>query len=386
MLKPKLALICTERNPVPPIRGGAIQTYIEGVLPDLAKSFDVTVVSVTDPSLPLVEKNNGVRYIRFPGKHVLKEYYDNLGKFIASEEWDFIEIFNRPSYVKDIAEVAPKAKILLSLHNEMLKPDRLEPQKARECLERVFKVVTISNFIRKGVCQLYPEYQTKITPILAGVDLEVFKPCWRSSDREIARSRQRIGRVVKRPLILAVARLSEKKGIHVLIPAMEQVLKKYPTAQLLIVGSKWYGSNESDPYVTQVHNLAKPYGEAISFTGYVPYNRVADYFRLADIFVCASQWEEPLARIHYEAMAAGLPIVTTDRGGNLEAIVEGKNCLVARPYDNPLAFAREISDLLNSPEKRQLMGKSNRLLAEQNYTWKRVAQELMKVFDFGNAT
>ena len=379
-LKPKLALICTERNPVPPIRGGAIQTYIAGVLPYLSKSFDVTVVSVPDPSLPLVENKNGVRYIRFAEKYVPEQYYGNIVKFIASEEFDLIEIFNRPYYVKDIAEVAPTAKIVLSLHNEMLKLDRIERQKARECLERVFKVVTISNFIRNGVCQLYPEYQTKITSILAGVDLEVFKPFWRSSNNEITRSLERIGRQVKRPILLAVARLSPKKGTHVLIPAMEQVLKKYPTASLVIVGSKRYGSNQSDPYVTYVQDMAKPYGDAISFTGYVPYDRVADYFRVADIFVCASQWEEPLARIHYEAMAAGLPIVTTDRGGNLEPILEGNNCVVARPYDHPDGFTEAISYLLDRTEKRELMGKNNRLLAEQNYSWKRVADDLMNLF------
>jgi len=53
---------------------------------------------------------------------------------------------------------------------------------------------------------------------------------------------------------------------------------------------------------------------------------------VGDIFVCASQWNEPLARIHYEAMAAGLPIITTDRGGNAEIFEDNVNGIIIKDY------------------------------------------------------
>jgi len=50
----------------------------------------------------------------------------------------------------------------------------------------------------------------------------------------------------------------------------------------------------------------------VVFTGFIPPSEIPPYYNVGDIFVCASSGMSP-ARIHYEAMAAGLPIITTDR-------------------------------------------------------------------------
>jgi spore coat protein SA len=60
----RIALIGTEMLPVPPTRGGAIQTYIHGVVPYLSRHFDVTVVTIDDVSLPKTELIDQVRYVR----------------------------------------------------------------------------------------------------------------------------------------------------------------------------------------------------------------------------------------------------------------------------------------------------------------------------------
>ncbi|MEX2103902.1 MAG: glycosyltransferase, partial [Bacilli bacterium] len=73
------------------------------------------------------------------------------------------------------------------------------------------------------------------------------------------------------------------------------------------------------------------------------------HFLIGDIFVCSSQWQEPLARVHYEAMGAGLPIITTHRGGNAEVIKTGENGIVIEDYSNPQAWAATISYLLSNP-------------------------------------
>ena len=64
----KILMICTEKLPVPPILGGAIQTYISGILPHLSKVHDITVLGINDPSLPDQETINGNQYARVPGK------------------------------------------------------------------------------------------------------------------------------------------------------------------------------------------------------------------------------------------------------------------------------------------------------------------------------
>lgn len=57
-------MICTEKLPVPSIRGGAIQILIDGIIPYLKKNNDITVFSIEDEELPCFEHANRLRYIR----------------------------------------------------------------------------------------------------------------------------------------------------------------------------------------------------------------------------------------------------------------------------------------------------------------------------------
>ena len=99
---------------------------------------------------------------------------------------------------------------------------------------------------------------------------------------------------------------------------------------------------------------------------------------MSDIFVCSSQWQEPLARVHYEAMAAGLPIITSNRGGNPEVIEEGKNGYIVNDFENPDAYAEKIINLLNNENKRKQMGKYGRSKVEKEFGWNRVAMDLIE--------
>ena len=377
--RPKLALICTEMLPVPPVRGGAIQTYIAGVIPHLVPYFEITVVSVADDSLPVRETLNGVRFVRLAQRGAKQDYYEQAAAFIATEQWDVIELFNRPTYVKLISNAAPGVPVVLSMHNEMFGEKKIDAAHARECLEATAAVIGISRFIARGVRTLYPEFSAKVTWIRSGVELKTFRPLWLMNKREAAAIARRVPSHNRRPLILAVARMSNKKGVHIVIEAMTEVLKKHPTARLSIVGSRWYGENTPHEYVTLCEELAKPFGDAITFSGYVSYKDIPDYFATADMFVCASQWHEPLARVHYEAMASGLPIITTKRGGNAEVMEEGYNGLLIKKHKEPAECAAAINHLLDQPEKAAVMGRYGRLLAEKHYSWKRVAKDLREV-------
>ena len=64
----KIALICTEKLPVPPVAGGAVQLYISEILPYISKEHDITVFSLSHPSLPMEETVDGVKFIRVNAK------------------------------------------------------------------------------------------------------------------------------------------------------------------------------------------------------------------------------------------------------------------------------------------------------------------------------
>jgi len=375
----KILLVCTEKLPVPCLRGGAIQTYIDGILPYLRRKHEIVVFSVTDPNLPDREVRNSIQYERFaPGNSEM--YYQAVAKFVAGETFDWIIFYNRPKYLPIVAS-ASKSRFLLSMHNEMFHANKIDPDLARSCLERVEKVVTVSKFIADGIAHLFPEYQHKLQPIYAGVDLERFQPRWLLGAIERRAALLATYGLEDKKVVLFVGRLSEKKGPHVLLSAFAQVVEQHPSAVLLIVGSKWYGNNEENQYVRNLKKQAKSLGDSVRLLGFIPQAKIHDYFLLGDIFVCASQWQEPLARVHYEAMATGLCTITTPRGGNPEVIIPGKNGFLVTDYQNPDAFATQINYLLSNLELAENMGRNGRHLSEMHYGWHRVASDILKIVD-----
>jgi spore coat protein SA len=370
----RLCLICTEKLPVPPVRGGAIQTYIDGVLPVLRANHDVTVVCRSDPALP----DWAPGYVRLPAA-APEEYCRAAAQFLRWQEpFDRVVVYNRPAWVPVLTPAARGAGLLLSMHNDMFDSDRLPAETGRAVLAQVRAVVAISDYVRDRIAALYPESAQKLRTIRSGVDCDRFRPPAAGEQQAL---KQQLGLPEAAPVVLQVSRLSRRKGNDLLVAAMAQVRQRQPEARLLLVGSSRYGHNDLDPYGHEVIAKAQQLGDGFRFTGFVPPAEVDRFYRAADLFVCTSQWAEPLARVHYEAMASGLPIITTERGGNLEVMEEGGNGLIARPHDDPTALAEAIGRLVADSGLRAKLGARGRELALAHYRWERVGAELLQALE-----
>ncbi|MFD0590396.1 glycosyltransferase family 4 protein [Paenibacillus sp. GCM10027627] len=375
-----ILMICTEKLPVPNIRGGAIQTYIGGVSGLLRERHKITIIGRSDPELSNDETVNGIRYLRFESSGVLDIYMGNVIPYLESngEQYDLIHIFNRPRMVLPVAAVKPDARIVLSMHNDMFNPLKLSREEGDAVVERVDTIVTISNYIGAAICKDYPQAESKIRTIYSGVDLAKFAP-WKQSqaalrDRESIRSQHGLG---NKKIILFVGRLSRNKGPHVLVRAMSQV--KHSDAVLVVVGAAWYSDDRVSDYIAYLRALAEKSPIQVVTTGYVQASEVHKWFCAADVFVCTSIWEEPLARVHYEAMAAGLPLITTARGGNPEVIRNNNGVVIQNPED-PAEYASHLNSMLANVGNAREMGLHGRQLVEQNFTWNHVAGQILEVW------
>lgn len=376
----KLLLIVTEKLPVPPIRGGAIQTYIDAVAPLVATRHDLTILGVTDPDLPAQERAGAIRFVRVPGG-LLERYQEGVTGYLRENQFDLIQIYNRPRLVLPVREAAPGARLMLSLHNEMFAPEKIGEEEGRAALTELQKVITVSHFVGRRVQERFPEVEPKLRTIYSGVDLTRFVPPSGGVARRVREELRRTHGLTGRKVILFVGRLSPKKGADVLVRAMPALARAHPDAALVLVGSRWYSEDRISDYVAYVRALAARSPIPVVTTGYVPAADVHQWFWTGDLFVCPSLWEEPLARVHYEAMATGLPIITSRRGGNPE-VVEGTGCgLVVDQPDEPRALAAAISGLLESPGRREQMGRAGRTLAERRFGWARVAGELLETWE-----
>lgn len=375
----KIALICTEKLPVPPIAGGAVQQYIEGVIPYLSKYHEITVYSINHPALSKNEVVNNVRYIRLPAAN--KQEYINALVNNIFEYYDLIHILNRPQWVLTLAEGLPNTRFSLSLHNEMFHAEKITPEKAAACINRVEFISTVSKFIADGVRHAYPQASSKLKVVYSAANPEKYEPVWSAKGLSNKQTLKKKYNIQNYKVILFVGRFGEKKGAHILIKAMKEVMQYRKDVALVMVGSKWYGENKTDDYTKSLYALAKELSGPVIFTGFLAPSDIPPYYDMGDIFVCTSQWNEPLARVHYEAMAAGLPIITTNRGGNAEVVSGLGNGIVIDDYSNPSHFSYNIHYLLNSPEICFQMGAAGRKLVEERFNWKRVSEDLLSTID-----
>lgn len=375
----KVLMICTEKLPVPPVRGGAIQTYIEGITPMLAKNHNLTVLGISDPSLPGEETKNQVHYVRVDGDGSLESYIEHVVNYLKNHSFDLIHIFNRPRLVMPVRQFASNARLILSMHNDMFGPNKIHPEEGAAAVEQVERIVTVSDYVGKTICQMFPKAGQKLKTIYSGVDLKHFYPYYESqSARERRQQLRKEHHLESRQVILFVGRLSSKKGADILIRAMPALSRHQSDVALVLVGGSWYSQNKISDYIAYIQALAAKSPVPIITTGYIPHDQIRHWFWAGDVFVCASQWEEPLARVHYEAMASGLPIVTTARGGNPE-VISGNGLIVENP-ENPEEFSDKLHTLISTKNQGQRMGQIGRKLVEQRYGWDRVAQEILDVW------
>ncbi len=374
-------MIATELLPVPPVKGGAIQTYIAGVAPLLAEHHNLTIVGIQDPSLSVNEVINQIRYVRLPGQGQFEIYQDEIIKFLQTNSFDLIHIFNRPLIASSIRAVAPHSRIILSMHNDMFDPHKISIEAGTDVIQQSEQIITVSDYVGRKISTFFPQASSKVRTIYSGVDLNRFVPYDKSPEaqriREQLRKENNLG---SKKVILFAGRLSPNKGVDILVRSMYELAQKYKDIALVIVGSRWYSDDKVTDYVAYIRALVARLSIPVVTTGFVNPNEIHKWFWVGDIFVCPSQWQEPLARVHYEAMASGLPIITTARGGNPEVIIEGGNGFIISQPEDPSAFVEKLSLLLSDQSLGKKMGYQGYNLAKERYSWKRVAEEILQVW------
>lgn len=373
----KIAFICSDRGPCPPVKGGAIQLLISKIAPLIARSHDVTVFSITDPALPVHEKSGGVTWIRFDRS----VFFPHVCESIRAGAFDLIQVYNRPGWLAELRQAAPDARLFLSLHNLIYDTLKMDRHLAAGCLQEADQVLTVSRFVAEDTVAKFPGLEEKTHVLYTGVDTNEYAPVWSEKGKEWRNQiRARYQIAGDERVLLFVGRLVSEKGCHLILEAMKELSETSGRVRLLIVGSKWYADDAPSGYIEKLKQAADELEERVVFTSYVPVEEIPKYFAASDIFICPSQWKEPLARVHYEAMAAGLPVVTTARGGNPELFLKDEAAKIIRRYKDPRAFAQVLNPLLADPDLADQMGRAGRSKVEEIYNFQRVADELETLY------
>jgi glycosyltransferase involved in cell wall biosynthesis len=116
----------------------------------------------------------------------------------------------------------------------------------------------------------------------------------------------------------------------------------------------------------------------VGFTGFMA--EPATAMRALDIVVHASTAPEPFGLVIAEAMACGRAVIASDAGGARELFTAGVDAMVHTPGDKASLAAR-IYELACDPEARRRLGRAARLTAEQRFDRRRLAADLLPVYE-----
>jgi glycosyltransferase involved in cell wall biosynthesis len=204
----------------------------------------------------------------------------------------------------------------------------------------------------------------RLTAVIGtGVDTEKFSPALRAEQWPAAFG-------ASRPVIMYVGRLSEKKGVEILLAAMAAEPLCSTKASLVVIGR--------GPLEERLHRLclALELGHRVRFLPPCNHATLGRHIATADVLclpsvVTSAGDQEGRPTVLVEAAACGVPAVASDVGGIREWIDHGHNGLLV-PQADPSALAQTLAGLLMQPEKARRMGEAARQKALEN-SWSAIA-------------
>lgn len=199
-----------------------------------------------------------------------------------------------------------------------------------------------------------------------GVDTMRFHPVDRTE------ARNRYGLPMDAKVLISVGGLVERKGMHRVIDCLPALLKHHPDLHYLIVGG---GSPEGDMRAeldAQVSRLGL--ADHVHFLGTLPPDELKWPLSAADVFVLSTR-NEGWANVFLEAMACGLPVVSTDVGGNAEVVCRAELGSIV-PFGDAAALQQALDAALGKDWDRAAI-----IVYAQANQWDTRMAQLLRAFD-----
>lgn len=219
-------------------------------------------------------------------------------------------------------------------------------------------IIMNSEYTNKNVASYYHIPKEKTRTIYKGVDLSEFKH----------------EKMEKNVDLLFVGGNIEMKGIRELINAVATIREEFKNIRVVAVGRC------SSNHMSHLKRLTDKLGvsENIQFAHNMPHNELANHYSRSKIFVMPT-YREALGQTILEAMAARLPVISTQVGGVPE-IVNEKNGFLVPAYDSK-ELAEKIRYLLSNPEKAKKMGEEGYKTVAEHFTIQKMVDRYIKTYE-----
>ena len=225
------------------------------------------------------------------------------------------------------------------------------------------RVVTTGERLRISLIERNRLPEKHVVSVPTGIDLDVFCP----GDQLAAR--KKIGLPEDKFTIGIVATLRSWKGHSYLIDAAHRLNNS--DLHFVIVGG--------GPQHENIENQLAEVGLSDQFTRPGNCDNVADWLRALDLFVLPSYANEGVPQSIMQAMACGIPVISTPVGSIEEAVVDGQTGLIVPPKDSE-ALAGAIGQLVADTSKREALAAASWARAEERFGKEHMLDKMLDVF------
>ena len=379
------------------------------------RGYDVTVLERRWKDLPYEEEIDGIKFVRFDinicsnisNKELPHDAIKNpfrLSKFILDR---FIFALKVNKYLKennfDIIHVhVPFAANFLihlnkSLRNKMVYTAHIGQEEIRlpnlvkdnnvkppillrilspdwHLMKRIAKITVMHESLAKKLVQCgFKEADVHVIP--HGIDLADFDNIDNSKIKNV---QERFISNDKLNVLFATT-ITPHKGVEYLVKAANILINKHGLDVRFILAGE---TNIDKEFVEKIKKYIErnKLTENVVFTGFLPYGDLKALYLLSDIFVYPLLGYGGVAICILEAMAAGLPIIATNVGGLSMQVKNGWNGFLVEPR-NEKQLADRMRYLVENDEIRKEMGESSRKLVEEEFSWEKIAEKYIKVYE-----
>ena len=221
------------------------------------------------------------------------------------------------------------------------------------------RIVANSEGLRNLANKTAVQYGKSVVMIPNGVDGKTFKP-------------KQNGEYTDETRILSLGRLTEQKGITYILDALGKILQERSNLK----GSIFFDIVGDGPLRESLEIQVKNLGlqDVVLFHGWASREKIPLFYQNADLFILPSS-EEGMSNSMLEAMASGLPIITTQVSGCEELVKSGENGLLVQDRVN---LVPTLTEFLDNREIWRTMGKRS-LAMSKSFNWKQIAEDYINL-------
>jgi glycosyltransferase involved in cell wall biosynthesis len=285
-----------------------------------------------------------------------RKYIQNyLNIYIVSEGIDLVEA---PDWTGITAFMNLKAPVVIRFHGSDTYFCHLEQRKQKAknfwfekmAISKAQAFIAPTHFAGELSQKLFGIKNKTIQTIHYGLELDQFQNASPS--------------VYENGLILYIGTIIRKKGVLELPVIFNKVRKKYPNAQLVLIGSDSYDIQTKSKSTWELvqQEFENEDLEHVSYFGKIPYEEVQEYIKKANVCVFPT-FAETLGMVTIESMALQKPVVNSNIGWSQELIVDGESGYLVHPKDHD-AFADKIVGLLQDNILCSAIGRAARTRVE----------------------